>query len=224
MGNDENVFVVRGESTNLTSAVEDQVQRQEEAVGISNVVSGLNEGGVSCADDKDNESSDESLKDIHFDDSEEERDLGLDDGFDLLEVGEVEVALTKELEKMKELAANTQPAIDEAGPSQHFHKYGPSENFDDSVPSQNFEENAPSQMVDDGIVGDNSAHGGDAPSTEVPQQGFLPQNVANMHQIEDEYSSEELESDCYDNNVDDSERPHYPTYKKDEMWTIIQPF
>ncbi|KAJ1385499.1 hypothetical protein SESBI_41623 [Sesbania bispinosa] len=208
MGNDKNVFAVLGESTNLTSAVENQVQRQEEAVGISNVVSGLNEGGVSCADDKDNESSDESLKDVHFDDSEEERDLGLDDGFDLPEVGEAEASLNKELEKMKELAANTQSSVDEAGPSQHFHESGPSENF---------EENGPSQMVDDGLVGDNSAHGGDSPSTEVSQQGFLPQNVANMHQIDDEYSSEELESDCYDNNVDDSDRPHYPTYKKDEM-------
>ncbi|KAJ1413283.1 hypothetical protein SESBI_19830 [Sesbania bispinosa] len=40
-----------------------------------------------------NDSSDDSVKGIHFSDSEEERDLGLDDGFDLPDVGEADAIL-----------------------------------------------------------------------------------------------------------------------------------
>ncbi|KAJ1380391.1 hypothetical protein SESBI_46027 [Sesbania bispinosa] len=45
--------------------------------------------------------SGEDLEGIHFDDSEEDRDLGLDDGFENQEVGVAEAALNEKIEIMK---------------------------------------------------------------------------------------------------------------------------
>ncbi|KAJ1375684.1 hypothetical protein SESBI_50732 [Sesbania bispinosa] len=48
-----------------------------------------------------NESSDDSVKGIHFNDIEEERDLGNDDGFDLPDLGEAEAILNEQIQNMQ---------------------------------------------------------------------------------------------------------------------------
>ncbi|KAJ1414014.1 hypothetical protein SESBI_19239, partial [Sesbania bispinosa] len=50
---------------------------------------------------EDGYSSDDSAKDVHFDDSEEERVLGDDDGFELTDIGEAEAALNQQVEGIK---------------------------------------------------------------------------------------------------------------------------
>ncbi|KAJ1433050.1 hypothetical protein SESBI_06266 [Sesbania bispinosa] len=74
------------------SAVNVEGEMQEDDVII---------GNVSAGDEDENDSSDESLNNVHFDDDEEEKDLGSDDGFNLPEVGVAEAGLNEELKKMK---------------------------------------------------------------------------------------------------------------------------
>ncbi|KAJ1381097.1 hypothetical protein SESBI_45445 [Sesbania bispinosa] len=145
-------------------------------------------GNVSAGDEDENDSSDESLHNVHFDDSEEERDLGSDDGFKLPEVGVADAALNEELQKMKELTGLTEE-----------------DNVDESGPTHNVDE--------EGARATNAATN-DVPATiEVPhatEAEFVQENISNMHQIDDDYSAEELESDCYDSALEDNDRPHYP--------------
>ncbi|KAJ1431586.1 hypothetical protein SESBI_07123 [Sesbania bispinosa] len=133
------------------SAMEVQGQREEEAatlvdVSVLNVQGERQEGDCIVSDvslaEEDVYSSDESVKGVYFDDSEEERDMG-DDGFNLPDVGAAEATLNEELQKMKELNALTQeddmfgpqvkrkkrsgtrsrrnhPVIDESGPSHNI--------------------------------------------------------------------------------------------------------
>ncbi|KAJ1427442.1 hypothetical protein SESBI_09697 [Sesbania bispinosa] len=100
--------------------VEVYVEHLEGGEGSVSLVSGIvqgttgnaNDGGVridGCSLNEINEVgdelennviSDESVSDFHFDDSEEERILGMDDGFDKAEVGDAEAALNFKIENM----------------------------------------------------------------------------------------------------------------------------
>ncbi|KAJ1438726.1 hypothetical protein SESBI_02997 [Sesbania bispinosa] len=116
-------------------------------------------------------SSDESLKEVHFDDSEEERDLGIEDGFDLRDVGQAEEALNEIVENMKnqsdEANTNTEPV---------------------------------GEMHMDPSVGEGSAN----------VESFVPADVAVMHEIEEEYVSDELDSGVEDGS-DDNGKPREAT-------------
>ncbi|KAJ1420642.1 hypothetical protein SESBI_14217 [Sesbania bispinosa] len=187
-------------------------------VSVVNVEGGRQEGdviigNVSAGDEDENDSSDESLNNVHFDDSEEERDLGSDDGFNLPEVGVAEAALNEELQKMKELTGLTKD--DEiCGPHVKRKKRRNQPIFDESGPSQSVDESGPTQNVDEEGARATNATANDVPATtEVPHSTkveFVPENISNMHQIDDDYSTEELESDCYDSALEDNDRPHYP--------------
>ncbi|KAJ1400276.1 hypothetical protein SESBI_29660 [Sesbania bispinosa] len=146
-------------------------------------------GNVSAGDEDGYDSSDESLHNVHFNDSEEERDLGSDDGFNLPE--------------HKRKKRRKQPIFDESGISQNVDESGPTQNVD--------EEGA---RATNAVVNDVPA------TTEVPhaiEAEFVPENISNMHQMDDDYSTEELESDCYDSALEDNDRPHYPKYKQEDM-------
>ncbi|KAJ1411304.1 hypothetical protein SESBI_21348 [Sesbania bispinosa] len=95
---------------------------------------------------EDDYSSDDSAKDVHFDDSEEERVLGDDDGFELTDIGEAEAALNQQLEGMK-----MKSIVEE-------------------------------------------------------QETFVPPNVSGMHDIEEDYTSEELDSGASD--IDGTSMPN----------------
>ncbi|KAK7314304.1 hypothetical protein VNO77_39520 [Canavalia gladiata] len=43
----------------------------------------------------------DSINDVHFEDNEEERDTGADDGFNLNEIGEAEIALNEKIHNIK---------------------------------------------------------------------------------------------------------------------------
>ncbi|KAJ1402009.1 hypothetical protein SESBI_28380 [Sesbania bispinosa] len=47
------------------------------------------------------DNSDDSVRDVHFDDGDEERNMELHDGFDIHEPGEAEAALKEKLKSMK---------------------------------------------------------------------------------------------------------------------------
>ncbi|KAJ1389765.1 hypothetical protein SESBI_38021 [Sesbania bispinosa] len=111
--------------------------------------------------------SDDSTKDVHFDYNKEERVLENDDGFELNDVREAEVALNQQSEQTN----------NDVGPSQQ-------NGVDDSGASQ--------------IV----------PVTET----FVPPNVSAMHENEEDYTSEELDSGASD--IDDTRRPKYLKYRK----------
>ncbi|KAJ1428828.1 hypothetical protein SESBI_08938 [Sesbania bispinosa] len=52
-------------------------------------------------DEKGDSTDDDSVKDVHFDDSEEERDLGIDDRFNMPEIGEAETTLNEQVQNIK---------------------------------------------------------------------------------------------------------------------------
>ncbi|KAJ1424214.1 hypothetical protein SESBI_11886 [Sesbania bispinosa] len=61
-------------------------------------------------EEENDDNSDDSVSDVYFDDSEEERVLGMDDGFDKAEVGEAEAALNLKIENMlKTIGENGSP-------------------------------------------------------------------------------------------------------------------
>ncbi|KAJ1376307.1 hypothetical protein SESBI_50083, partial [Sesbania bispinosa] len=149
-------------------------------------------GNVSAGDEDKNDSSDESLNNVHFDDSEEERDLGSDDGFNLHKVGVAEAALNEELQKMKELTG----LIEEdgiSGPQVKRKKIRNQPIFDEFGPSQNVDESGPTQNVDEEGARATNAVANDVPlATKVPHSTkaeFVPENISNMHQIDDDYST-----------------------------------
>ncbi|KAJ1443304.1 hypothetical protein SESBI_00599 [Sesbania bispinosa] len=75
-----------------------------------------------------------------------------------------------------------------------FDEYGPSQNVDESRPTQNVDE--------EGVRGGNATVNEVPAATEVPhsiEAEFVPKNISNMHQIDDDYSTEDLE------NVEESE-------------------
>ncbi|KAJ1414881.1 Spt16p [Sesbania bispinosa] len=87
--------------------MEVQGQREEGVATLVDVsvlnVQGENQEGDGIAGDvslgeDDIYSGDESVEGVHFDDSEEERDMG-DDGFNISDVGAAEAALIEELKK-----------------------------------------------------------------------------------------------------------------------------
>ncbi|KAJ1406142.1 hypothetical protein SESBI_25311 [Sesbania bispinosa] len=87
---------------------------------------GGNGNEVDNEENEKEESSDESVADVHFDYSEEERVLGIDDGFDNCQVGEAEVALNSKIELMRK-ECEAENVNDGGGQNQNSHMYNTQE-------------------------------------------------------------------------------------------------
>ncbi|KAJ1403342.1 hypothetical protein SESBI_27345 [Sesbania bispinosa] len=128
------------------------------------------------ADGEGSDSSDESVNNIHFEDSEEEGDLGLGHGFSDFD---------------EHVAENV---VDEAGAGNVVDEVEPSRKNQQCKKKRSNGRvkriNVRNVVVDDGI------RGGDVRMKET----FIPDNVERMHNMEEECFSEELgsceESDC----------------------------
>ncbi|KAJ1428961.1 hypothetical protein SESBI_08681 [Sesbania bispinosa] len=88
----------------------------------------LNDTGVDKAQhgsdaEDESDASEESIRDVHFDDSEEERALGADDGFNYGDVGQAEAELNEKLENMKKGVRGT----NERGETSGVHRSGGNE-------------------------------------------------------------------------------------------------
>ncbi|KAJ1389916.1 hypothetical protein SESBI_37923 [Sesbania bispinosa] len=125
--------------------------------------------------------SGEDLEGIHFDDSEEDRDLGLDDGFENQEVGVAEAALNEKIEIMK-------------------------------MKNVTNEEDNDIQFVRSSS--DKRSKGGER----VLLRGEGSSEVINMHQIDEEYSSEDLETDLDESDVDGVGRPKCTKYNREDIY------
>ncbi|KAJ1376647.1 hypothetical protein SESBI_49702 [Sesbania bispinosa] len=76
------------------------ISEQPECGGLDNGEAVNVEQNDDVAEERDS-SDDDSVKDVHFNDSEEKRDLGIDDGFNMPEMGEVETTLNEQVQNMK---------------------------------------------------------------------------------------------------------------------------
>ncbi|KAJ1391148.1 hypothetical protein SESBI_36910 [Sesbania bispinosa] len=146
-----------------------------------------------------NSNSDESLKEVHFDDSEEERDLGIEDGFDLRDVGQAEEELNEIVENMKNQSdganTNTESPIDE-GLKQSRRPSKGRRNTRGRSRNNDARDRPVEEMHMDPSVGEGSAN----------VESFVPADVAAMHEIEEEYVSDELDSGVEDGS-DDNGKP-----------------
>ncbi|KAJ1389029.1 Transposase, MuDR, plant [Sesbania bispinosa] len=163
--------------------------------------------GGNDSDGDASDSSEDSMENIYFDDSEEDRDLGLDDGF-----SDIEDEMTGEKDddqpesstiriKKKRLKTMKHP-VHEAAPSGVT---PPSQEADSQTAP--IHEAAPvdeDPLEHDGVPND--------ANTEI----FLPENVERIHDMEEEYISDELESGD-DSDVDGGERPRYPKFREEDM-------
>ncbi|KAJ1415507.1 hypothetical protein SESBI_17934 [Sesbania bispinosa] len=153
--------------------------------------------GGNDSDGDASDSNEDSMENIYFDDSEEDRDLGLDDGF-----SDIEDEMTAEKDadqpesstrriKKKKLKTMKHP-VHEAAPSDVT---PPSQGTDSQVAPVHeaapVDEDPPEH---DGVPND--------ANTEI----FLLENVERIHDMEEEYISDDLESED-DSDVDGSERP-----------------
>ncbi|KAK7313889.1 hypothetical protein VNO77_39093 [Canavalia gladiata] len=124
----------------------------------------------------------DSINDVHFEDSEEDRDTGADDGFNLNEIGEVEIALNEKIHNIKTYG------------SPHLKKQNA---------RKNVKQNAPSSIQrlfieKDNIVNDQEVYN----SKDVNEKGnsidthragdiAIPKDVIFMHHIDEEYNNQQ---------------------------------
>ncbi|KAJ1427944.1 hypothetical protein SESBI_09333 [Sesbania bispinosa] len=143
------------------------------------------------------DSSEDSMENIYFDDSEEDRDLGLNDGFSDIEdemTGEKDddqpECSTRRIKK-KRLKTMKHP-VHEAAPS------------DVTPPSQ--EADSQATPIHEAAPVDEDPLEHDGVPNDANTEIFLPENVERIHDMEEEYISDELESGD-DSDVDGGERP-----------------
>ncbi|KAJ1431893.1 hypothetical protein SESBI_06867 [Sesbania bispinosa] len=106
----------------------------------------------------DSDSSEDSMRDVHFEDGEEERVIGADDGFTMAGMGHNEAEVDSDI-RAEDNAGDASGVADRAG--------------------------------------DNTL------------RTFVPPEVANMHNIDEEYESEELESDVENIDGNDETKTKY---------------
>ncbi|KAJ1392049.1 hypothetical protein SESBI_36120 [Sesbania bispinosa] len=124
------------------------------------------------------DTSEDSMRGIHFDDSEEERVIDTDDGFRHDEVGEAEIELNERLKNMKRQAGSN---INAGGSAT-----GPNEG---RWSRQRGEPSGSRQHGEPSVV------------------GLVAPEVANMHAMEDEYDSEELLSGAENSDIEGDGKP-----------------
>ncbi|KAJ1398084.1 hypothetical protein SESBI_31320 [Sesbania bispinosa] len=153
--------------------------------------------GGNDSDGDASDSSEDSMENIYFDDSEEDRDLGLDDGFSDIEdemTGEKDddqpESSTRRIKK-KRLKTMKHP-VHEAAPS------------DVTPPSQ--EADSQAAPIHEAAPVDEDPLEHDGVPNDANTEIFLPENVERIHDMEEEYISDELESGD-DSDVDGGERP-----------------
>ncbi|KAJ1410041.1 hypothetical protein SESBI_22276 [Sesbania bispinosa] len=169
------------------------------------MVQGDTGGNDSYGDASD--SSEDSMENIYFDDSEEDRDLGLDDGFSDIEdemTGEKDddqhESSTRRIKK-KRLKTMKHP-VHEAAPS------------DVTPPSQ--EADSQAAPIHEAAPVDEDPLEHDGVPNDANTEIFLPENVERIHDMEEEYISDELESGD-NSDVDGGERPRYPKFREEDM-------
>ncbi|KAJ1399869.1 hypothetical protein SESBI_29991 [Sesbania bispinosa] len=163
--------------------------------------------GGNDSDGDASDSSEDSTENIYFDDSEEDGDLGLDDGFSDIEdemTGEKDddqpESSTRRIKK-KRLKTMKHP-VHEAAPS------------DVTPPSQ--EADSQAAPIHEAALVDEDPLEHDGVPNDANTEIFLPENVERIHDMEEEYISDELESGD-DSDVDGGERPRYPKFREEDM-------
>ncbi|KAK7361174.1 hypothetical protein VNO77_03220 [Canavalia gladiata] len=150
----------------------------------------------------------DSINDVHFEDSEEERDTGADDGFNLNEIGEAEIALNEKIHNIKTYG------------SPHLKKQNARKNV-----KQNALGSIQRFFVEkDNIVNDQEVYN----SKDVNEKGnsidthgagdiAIPKDGIFMHHIDEEYNSEKLDSAGDNSHTEDNNPPKYPIFRKEDM-------
>ncbi|KAJ1388797.1 hypothetical protein SESBI_38781, partial [Sesbania bispinosa] len=136
----------------------------------SQPIDNLNEEPNVDPEGVDNDYSEDSVRDVHFDDSEKERAIGAGDGFSIPEVGQAEADLNERVRNAQNHA---------------------------------------------GYAGERSGVASGNGNANVG--GFAPPDVANMHNMEEEYESEELGSDVESIDGNEETRNKYERYQKADM-------
>lgn len=182
----------------------------------------LDEGvGVDDGSDDDKGSSDESVRDIHFDDSEEERVRGDDDGFDEVDKqrGQPKTENQTEEQTSRKLRIKTTPL---KSPFKKKKKAGRRKlNVRRKlIPLDGDGEHG----VDggDGVEVGDGEHGVEAGDDGVVDDAkdvahrYVPPNMDGMHVLKDEYLTDELDS-ASDSDSDGDARPKYTKFKEEDM-------
>ncbi|KAJ1414891.1 Transposase, MuDR, plant [Sesbania bispinosa] len=133
--------------------------------------------------------SDDDTDDVHFSDSEEDRDLGMDYGFEDVN-DEQNVVKERKMKTKTTLVKN--PIL---------------------TPSKRARKMTPKRGKRKIFEGQCSGVNG----LEVDPEVFIPPNVVGKDTIDEDYLSDELHSDLDDNCGFDHDKPKYPTYQKEEM-------
>ncbi|KAJ1409570.1 hypothetical protein SESBI_22626 [Sesbania bispinosa] len=185
---------------NATGEVMGNVVREEppkkgkEAVD-ENMVQGDTGGNDSDGDTSD--SSEDSMENIHFDDSEEDRDLGLDDG-----VSDIDDEMTGEKDADQPESSTRRNKKKKMKTMKHLvHESAPSD-----VPPPSQETDSQAAPAHEAAPVDEEPPEDDGVSNVANTEIFLPENVDRIHDMEEEYISDDLESGD-DSDVDGSERP-----------------
>ncbi|KAJ1386596.1 hypothetical protein SESBI_40646 [Sesbania bispinosa] len=135
-----------------------------------------------------NDSSDDSLRGVHFEDSEEERALGADDGFMHPEVGQAEAELNDKVRMMKEKKGGNIGSPDRETVGETSGRGGRGRRG--------------------GRVGVEHRGQNDGGNVET----FAPPDMENMHIMEEDYETEELHSDAESSDRDGGPKPRW--YKR----------
>ncbi|KAJ1440315.1 hypothetical protein SESBI_01880 [Sesbania bispinosa] len=141
------------------------------------------------------ESSDDLVRGVRSEDSEEERALGADDGFMHPEVGQVEVELNDKVRMMKEKqAGNIRSPVKEKGGE------------------------TSGRGCRCGRSGRSGRGGGQnrAQNDGGNVEGFAPPDMENMHIMEEDYETEELHSDAESSDGEGGIKPRYPRFHKED--------
>ncbi|KAJ1375457.1 hypothetical protein SESBI_50986 [Sesbania bispinosa] len=128
-----------------------------------------------------------------------ERDLGLDDGFGVGEVGQAEAALNEQVERMKEnIVSNENDGLPEANLRPEVHKkkkLSPKRRASTGV-------GHPVEVPNETMNIPEDVAGG-----EGQPEVFVPADVVAMHDIEDGYLSDVLDSGVDEYGLDDNGKP-----------------
>ncbi|KAJ1407774.1 hypothetical protein SESBI_24057 [Sesbania bispinosa] len=197
LGEDNDAFKVVAYAESKNGEVDIYVEHIEGVVDIKQdieVVGGNKETEVT-------DSSNDSVKDIHFSHNEEEKDFGNGDGLDLLKVGEADAALNGQIQNLK---MNVVIELERDLPSSFLKK-----------------KITPRKRGRTGRTGQDNFSGESSNRNNVDIEmlaaTFIPPNLHSMNAVEKQYNSVELDNDLDDNNIDGVVRPKYLKFNKEDL-------